>query len=141
MLLSKFGALSPFQRSSLSALAALLFYGGWAYLVNSMHGPMAATKAALVQGSYSMVLTFVMAVMVETIYWYFGKLFKHLNAQIWATIVLSCAVVFSTSWGVNAWAGTPEIFNTVILGYVIGAIYTTLYVYGLARPAPVSEAG
>ena len=133
MPLSLFTALSPFQRSLVSAFAAFSFYGGWAFLVNSMHGSMVAIKAACVQGSYSFLLTFFMTILVEGVFRTIRRISRQALLINLATIVITCGLIFSTSWWVNAMAGTPEIFNTVILGYIIGGIYTTSYVIGLDR--------
>ncbi len=131
-----FDRLSPLQRSSLSAFAALFGYGGWAYLVNSMHGSMLAMKAACVQGGYSFALTFVMTLLIEGLYRALNRVLYYQRPTQIATVFFTCAILFSTSWWINAMAGTPEIFSTVILGYVIGAIYTTSYVMGLASSRP-----
>lgn len=98
-----------------------------------MHGPVLAVKAACVQGSYSFLVTLGMTLLLEGIYRF---LFSKTGLQWFSgvlTVILSCAPVFIGSWMVNAAAGTPEIFETVILGYVIGTIYSSSYVYGLLR--------
>ena len=133
MIVSFASRLSALQRSMVSAVAGFLFYGGWAFLVNSMHGAVAALKASCVQGAYSFVLTFCMTIMLEWLYRVVSRLTDIDFVINWVTIIACCLIIFSTSWWVNAMAGTPEIFNTVILGYVIGAIYSTTYVYGLSR--------
>ena len=132
MINSVFDRMTPFQRSLFSAFAALIAYGGWAYLVNSMHGNYAAVKAACVQGSYSFLLTFLMTILIELLYrvsWAITKV--DLLSKV-LTIVVTCSIIFSASWWVNVLAGTPEIFNTVILGYVVGGVFTASYVIGLA---------
>lgn len=139
MTLSSIANLTPFQRSAISAAAGFFFYGAWAYFVNSMHGVEAAIKAACVQGSYSFVLTLIMTLLIEGIYRHLFKLFSHSLLVIWGTVLLCCAIIFSTSWWVNATAGTPEIFDTVILGYVIGGIYTTIYVHALAHGRTINS--
>ena len=128
----QFDRLSALQRSVLSAFAALAGYGFWAYLVNSMHGPEAAFKAACVQGGYSFVLTFVVTLLIEAFFRSLNSAFDNPKVNQTATFVLVCTILFSTSWWINAMAGTPEIFSTVILGYVIGAVYTGTYIKGLA---------
>ena len=128
-----FVKISPSQRSLVVALAAFFFYGAWAYWVNLSHGVSPALRAACVQGSYSLLLTFTITMLTEYIYLFFCRLLDNSLLINWATIVFVCTCVFSTSWWVNAMAGTPEIFRTVILGYLIGGTYTVLYVYGLAR--------
>ncbi|MBX2847795.1 MAG: hypothetical protein KTR16_05725 [Acidiferrobacterales bacterium] len=128
-----FGQLKPLQRSLLSGLLGFLFYGAWAYSVNMSHGVMAASKAACVQGSYSFVLTFVMTLLIEYL---FRSICGRLNNRvviIWLTIAITCLLIFSASWWVNVIAQTPEIFETVILGYIIGGVYTVVYVYSLSN--------
>ena len=128
-----FQSFSPLQRSIISALCGFFFYGGWAVFVNWKHGVMAATKAGCVQGSYSFVLTLCMTMLIEGVFRINSKVFNQSLLINWSTIVICCAAVFSVSWGVNSAAGTPEILRTVILGYIIGGIYSISYVYGLAR--------
>ena len=130
---SLFQRLSPLQRSLLSASAGFLFYGAWAYWVNSQHGMMIAFKAACVQGSYSFLLTLCMTLLLESLFRLNSYLFNKERVINWLTIAICCAIIFSGSWAINAAAGTPEIFRTVILGYVIGGIYSAVYVFGLAR--------
>jgi hypothetical protein len=132
MISSVFDRMSPFQRSLFSALAALIAYGGWAYLVNSMHGSFAAIKAACVQGSYSFLLTFLMTILIELLYRVSCAITDADLLRKVLTSVITCCMIFSASWWVNVLAGTPEIFNTVILGYVVGGIFTASYVIGLA---------
>ena len=132
MISSVFDRMTPFQRSLFSAFAALIGYGGWAYLVNSMHGNFAAVKAACVQGSYSFLLTFLMTILIELLYRASCAITQADLLSKVLTIVITCSIIFSTSWWVNVLAGTPEIFNTVILGYVVGGLFTASYVIGLA---------
>ena len=132
MISSVFDRMTPFQRSLFSALAALVAYGGWAYLVNSMHGSFAAAKAAGVQGAYSFLLTFVMTILIELLYRASCAITDSDLLRKGLTIVITCCMIFSASWWVNVLAGTPEIFNTVILGYVVGGIFTASYALGLA---------
>lgn len=127
-----FDRMTPFQRSLFSAFAALIAYGGWAYLVNSMHGNFAAVKAACVQGSYSFLLTFLMTILIELLYRVSCAITNVELLSKVLTIVVTCSIIFSASWWVNVLAGTPEIFNTVILGYVVGGAFTASYVIGLA---------
>jgi len=102
-----------------------------------MHGPQAAVKAACVQGSYSFVITLGMTLMLEATYRFFMKLTGWQWLSAFTTVVLCCAPVFIGSWMINVAAGTPEIFETVILGYVIGAVYSTSYVFGLLKKSKI----
>ncbi len=98
-----------------------------------MHGPQAAIKAACVQGSYSFFITLGMTLMLDAMYRSLLKLTGLYLFSGFITVIICCSLVFAGSWMLNVAAGTPEIFETVILGYVIGAIYSLTYVFGLLR--------
>lgn len=132
-LVSIFNRLSATQRSLISAIAGFLFYGSWAFWVNHQHGFGMGLRAMCVQGSYSFLLTLVMTGLIETLFSISSRIFLNRTLIIWSTIVCSCFLIFSTSWSINVLAGTPEVLRTVILGYIVGGIYSTTYVYGLAR--------
>lgn len=125
--------LSAVQRSLISAMAGFAFYGSWAIFVNFMHGKDSALKAGLVQGAYSFILTFFMTLLLEAIYSRAHALLKSQVLAIATTVLISCSLVFSGSWFVNYLSGTPEIFNTVILGYIFGGLYSIVYTVGLAK--------
>lgn len=133
MLEQLFSRLTPIQRSLLSAIAGLVAYGAWAYWVNVMHGADKALMAACVQGGYSFALTFVMTILIEGIYRQFANTPILSPYRRVATVLTTCAIIFSLSWWVNAMAGTPEIFRTVILGYFVGGIFTVGYVGELVK--------
>lgn len=128
-----FDRLTLAQRSLLPSLAGFLFYGTWAFAMNIMHGLPIAARSATVQGTYSFFITLGMTLMIEAMF----RLFRRVLPSIWLasvlTIIFSCTPVFIGSWLVNVAAGTPEIFRTVILGYVIGLFFSTTYVIGLQK--------
>jgi hypothetical protein len=130
---SLFQRLSPIQRSLFSAAAGFVFYGGWGYWINYSYGQMVAIKTACVQGGYSFLLTLCMTMLLEGIFRFNSKVLSATNLINWSTIVICCAIVFSGSWAINVAAGTPEVFRTVILGYIFGGFYSISYVFGLAR--------
>jgi len=132
-ILEIFQSFSALQRSLISAISGFFFYGSWAVYVNWSYGMLAWLKAGVVQGSYSFVLTLCMTLLLEGMFKVNKRLFKKIQLVNWSTIIICCTAVFSVSWGINAAAGTPEILRTVILGYIIGGIYSTSYVYGLSR--------
>ncbi len=133
------GTVRPSMLALLSASFAFLFYGGWGYWVNIEYGHEMALAVLLAQGSYSFVLTLIMTLLIEFLYAGFVRAGESSNwsqAKVsWSTIIVSCAIVFSGSWLVNVYAGTPEIFKTVVLGYLIGGIYTYGYVFGINKRA------
>jgi len=110
-----------------------VFYGLWAFLVNIMHGPQAAIKAAWVQGAYSFLVTLGMTLMLEAMYRSLLKVTGLYWFSGFVSVIICCALVFTGSWILNVAAGTPEVFETVILGYIIGLIYSSVYVFGLLR--------
>lgn len=98
-----------------------------------MHGPWASIKAALVQGSYSFLITLGMTLMLEVIYRSLSKITGWYQTSAVISVILCCTPVFIGSWMINVAAGTPEVFRTVILGYVIGVVYSSTYVMGLLK--------
>ena len=131
--MSLFDRFSLAHRSFIPAFIGFLFYGFWAFLVNIMHGSVVALKAACVQGSYSFFITLGMTLLLEVMYTFFKNLTGRQGIGAILTVIVSCAPVFIGSWLVNVAAGTPEVFNTVILGYVVGTAYSTAYVVGLLK--------
>ncbi|MEM6707426.1 MAG: hypothetical protein AAF648_01445 [Pseudomonadota bacterium] len=121
--------MSPWQRSLLAGLAGFVVYGGWAYYVNMRYGTMIGLRSGLLQGSYSLVLTFVTTLLMERLYDRFAGLY----ARRVATIAVTGALLFATPCLIHRLAGTPEILMTVLPGFLIGMVYTSVYVFSLAR--------
>lgn len=118
-------------RVSFSALAALVFYGGWAYWINLNHGMAPAMKAAFVQGGYSFVLTFLLSLLIEWLFLRWG----HWRYGVPMVGLLICCFLYSVSWGVNFLAMTPEILWTILPGAFISTIFTISYLLGLKELA------
>lgn len=141
-----FDELTPLQRSLVSALVGFVGYGVWAFMVNQMHGWQVGLKAAVVQGSYSFLVTLLMTLLLESIYKRLVIFRSNRKSSVGdstrlaaiCTIVIVCFILYTSSWLINYIAGTPEIFHTVILGYIIGTVYTVLYTIKLAGHAQVS---
>ena len=120
---------SPLVRSVLAGALGLVAYGGWAVFANYDHGIAVALRSGAVQGSYSFALTLTMTLLTE---WLHGTL----SSPRWRapmTIAVVCALMLSTAYGIHAVAGTPEIWMTILPGFAIGCVYTTVYVAGLGR--------
>lgn len=120
---------SGLTRSIVSGLFGFAAYGGWAFYANDTHGLDAAMKAAFTQGSYSFTVTLVMTLLIE----YLFRLPSNRTLRFCVTFFGTCAILYSSSWGVNALAGTPEIFMTILPGIVIGTVYTFVYTLSLGR--------
>ena len=118
-------------RSLGAGLAGFVVYGGWAYFANSGHGQAAAMMAGLLQGSYSLLLTFFTTLLMEQLYRWFAPL----RFRVAATIAVTGVLLFSIPCVIHALASTPEILMTILPGFAIGMVYTTVYVLGLERLA------
>jgi len=88
---------SKWCRVGLSALSALLGYGGWAYWINMTHGSGAAMKAAIVQGGYSFVLTCLLSLLIEFLY----QRYSHWRYGVVLIGVVVCCLLYSLSWGMG----------------------------------------
>jgi hypothetical protein len=115
-------------------VAGFLFYGAWAFLVNSPwlmnNGDVvSASKAALAQGSYSFVITLSLALFVE---WMFKRLKDIPGRSLWVFLVavLLMAVISSV---LNISVGTPNVLWTVLPGLLVSAVYTAAYVLALIK--------
>lgn len=127
---------SPLLRSTVAGLAGFFGYGGWAIFANYGHGMSIAVRSGLIQGTYSLILTFAMTLVTE---WLMGKLGRYPLGSI-LTVVLISTVLFCTAFAIHYLVGTPEILMTILPGFVIGLVYTSVYVVGLRRSAhPVGE--
>jgi hypothetical protein len=49
------------------------------------------------------------------------------------TVTVSMLLLFSTAWVIHFLVGTPEILMTIMPGFVIGSVYTAVYVVSLAK--------
>ncbi len=110
-------------------MMGLLFYGSWAFWVNSDHGQMAAFKAACTQGGYSFTITLVLALLIE---WLF-KILKPVKFRFFWVGIVSCSLLYATSWGVNALTGTPNILLTILPGATVSTVYTIVYIATLKK--------
>ena len=120
---------AAFLRSLAAGLAGLVGYGVWAYIANMSHGEEAAMRAALVQGSYSLVLTFVMTLVTEFLYQQLGSV----AGGLYLTTAVVGGILFASAYSIHVLAGTPEILMTIFPGFAIGTIYTYVYLLGLRK--------
>lgn len=116
-----------FLRSLIAGLAGFIGYGGWAWYANLDHGADIAMRSGLVQGGYSLVLTFLMTIVTEYL---FAKWQHQAGAAIRTTLLVS-TILFCSAYTIHMLVGTPEILMTITPGFIIGTIYTYVYVLGL----------
>lgn len=124
-----------FLRSLVAGLAGFVGYGGWAWYANLDHGADIAMRSGLVQGGYSLVLTFLMTIVTEYLY---SSWQHHASAAIRTTLLVS-TILFCSAYTIHMLVGTPEILMTITPGFIIGTIYTYVYVLGLrasSKPNP-----
>ena len=126
---------SPLLRSLLAGVAGFVAYGGWAYYANSAHGPEIAMRSGLVQGTYSLVLTFLMTLVTEWLFLAFARV----PARIASAMVVISVVLFLSAYGIHMIVGTPEILMTIVPGWIIGSVYTLVYLLGLKRVEGATE--
>jgi hypothetical protein len=120
---------SKVLRGLLAATAGFIAYGGWAYYINASHGDSAALKALFTQGIYSFTLTLITAFIME---WLF-QLSSKPATRFCLTFFITSLILYSTSWGINVWAGTPEILLTILPGAILGTFYTLSYTLTLFK--------
>ena len=104
-------------------------YGAWGWWVNADFGQMVAVRAGLVQGGYSFALTFTSTLLME---WLFAQLRRY-PMPVVTTTLLTCALLFLVAYGIQFAVGTPEVLMTILPGFVIGSIYTAVYVTSLEK--------
>lgn len=119
-------------RALASALAGFVAYGGWAYFVNVGHGDMVGMRSGLVQGGYSFILTMSSAYLMEFVYRWFRKTLDAVPSWI-PTLLVTMVILFATAWGINRLAGTPRILLTILPGFLIGSLFSLVYILNLKR--------
>jgi len=122
---------SPTARSLLSATAGFIGYGAWAAIANYSHGVEAALMAACVQGTFSFVITLILTGLMEGLYRH-CKTAKY-GGQI--TVVITCSILYISSYGINFIAGTPNIIYTILPGAIFSTVYVVGYVATLKKLA------
>ncbi|MEM1435282.1 MAG: hypothetical protein AAGG11_14575 [Pseudomonadota bacterium] len=120
---------SAWWRSLGAAVAGFLVYGGWAYYVNADHGQSIGMRSGLLQGSYSFVLTLVTTLLMERLY----RTFAAGQHPVVLTVIVTGVLLFTIPCVIHGLAGTPEILMTVLPGFLIGMVYTTVYTMSLSR--------
>jgi hypothetical protein len=120
---------SPLLRSTLAGIAGFIGYGGWAMFANSGYGSDVAMRSGIVQGTYSLILTFLMTLVTERLFERLGGL----SGGRVLTVTVVAGILFVSAYSIHMLVGTPEILMTILPGFVIGTIYTLVYVLGLSR--------
>lgn len=88
-------------------------------------------RAGLLQGSYSLALTFSSTLLMERLY---ARL-CHLSGGLWLSMLVMAMVLWTIPWTIHLLAGTPYILMTVLPGFLIGCLYSLIYLLSLRRLA------
>lgn len=118
---------AAFLRSLLAGLAGFVGYGAWAWYANLDHGSEIAMRSGFVQGGYSLVLTFLMTIVTEALY----LRWQQLSGAVVRTTLVVSTILFASAFTIHLLVGTPEILMTITPGFIIGTIYTYVYLLGL----------
>ena len=103
----------------LTAIAAALGYGGWAVFVNFEHGMHSWLMAGIVQGAYAFVSTLSITHIAR---WVFLKC-KCAFKGITTGFIVSFIVMVAIPLVVHHFAGTPDVWQTILPGLIWGSIY------------------
>ena len=118
-------------KKALITLIAVLGYGGWAYYSNlspqgTADSQMIALRAGIIQGGYSGILTLVNVIVLEA-------LFLRLNARLscrvnmFVTVLSAALVQYAIIIPVHIMNQTPNIFITLLPGFIIGTGFSIGY--------------
>lgn len=110
---------SPWQ----IALLAACGYGLWAGWVNNEYGGDIALKTALIQGTYAFLSTSVITLIAT-------KLLRYLSfsdASRWVSLIVSWLVMLAIPILLHTWQDTPDLFEAITPGVLIGSIYLWTY--------------
>ncbi|WP_310448306.1 hypothetical protein [Thiobacillus sp.] len=103
----------------LSALAAFVLWGGWAYYINGGNANPASLTAAGVQGSASFIITLLM---VRAITWLHGRVPSG-TRQVWLPSVITLSSTGSILIAAHWLAGTPQILPTIAPALLVGGLF------------------
>jgi hypothetical protein len=121
--------LRSIQRIALSAVGAGLLYGTWAYLANSEFGRASATRAGAVQAVWSVVVTVVLAFVIE----HRARRWRATRLPLRRVALPPLLLVWAGPLAVHVLNHTPAVGRTIAPVGVIGTVFVCAYVAGLAR--------
>ena len=126
---------SPRVRQYLSALAALLAYGGWTLWVSWPEGLAGALRLAAIHGSYAALLTLMSATLMELSFRWFSRSARLRPHRRGLSFGFCNLFAFSVAATINLMAGNPSIALTIWPGMLIGTVFTASYLHLLALAA------
>ncbi len=110
---------------------AVIGYGGWALYSNwpadgNADAQMIAIRAAIIQGSYSGLLTLVNIIVLEAVFLKLNSLLPCIVNMV-ATVSIATIAQYSIIIPVHIMNQTPNIFITLLPGFIIGTAFSTAY--------------
>lgn len=111
-------------------VVAMLFFIAWGLWVNWEHGVAARIQVALTQGVISLVSTWLSAEFIQWVVmrWKGGGVQRVLGSGI-----VSYLVIYSLVATAHLLAGTPDLFETMIPGLLIGLVFCFSYSWRVAK--------
>ncbi len=107
---------------------AFLAMGAWAVFANRAHALPQALLAGLVQGSISGLITLGLKKFLE---WFNARLLGLL--ALIAPPLITAATILALLTSAHTLAGTPEIFATIAVPFMVSTSYAIVYNWGLWR--------
>lgn len=115
--------IATLARSSLMhMLGAFVAMGSWSYFANSGHPMPAPLIAALLQGTISACITFVLKSTIE----YLNARFEGMAALLLPPLIAFC-LSSSLLFLLHTLGGTPEILKTILLPLTVATGYAAIY--------------
>ena len=128
MIKSTIDLLSQYRRA-VSTLAAMAFYGSWAFFVNVDDGFGQAVFTTTIYTLYAGISTFLFS-------FYMDRCFRWLHPKSLAGPVTAATAAMSMvtlAWTVNFAAGTANIFLTILPGIIVGTVFSITYVAAIKQ--------
>lgn len=105
--------------NALSAITALLLWGGWAYWINRAAPVDARLLSSVAQGLASFTITLIMATSVA----FFYRKFRHNSARCWLPPLLTCALTSIGLFVLHSLIGTLHIMPTIAPAITVGLLF------------------
>ena len=115
--------MKQYLAATLSALAAMFVYGGWAAYANFEYGRDVWLVSATVQGVYAFISTLTVTVCAQWVYMKCGRGARGIVVGFGISFIL----MLSIPVGVHSLVGTPNIVQTILPGLIWGALYLLGY--------------
>ena len=114
----------PITTERIAPWVAGLFYGGWAAYTNVDHGRDSAIVAFIIQGGFAFVSTLLLT---RLVIWLIQQ--QQPNPRYFVVFAQCAVVLIFIPGGLHLMAGTPDIVEAMLPGFIIGNGYAGLLIY------------